>query len=199
MTAPLTVLTPISISVLPQASTLFAARSILPPKPDYLWQIESGFVRSVTWLEDGTTVVLGIWGPGEIVGRSFSPKDVSQLECTTKVEATPVLAAELPDYPALLLEHIRQLEDLAQIRSYKRVDLILLRFLEWLSERFGKATTQGRMIDLRLTHLDIAEAIGTTRVTVTRILNQFEQQGMIRYVPLKRIVLCQEDLWHYEI
>lgn len=179
-------------STSPQVTLQFAARSIVPPKFGYLWQINSGFVRSLTWLEDGTTVVLGIWGTGETVGKPLSQSDVCQIECMTKVEATLLPIASLHNYPAVLLEHVGQLEDLMQIRSYKRVDLMVLRFLSWLADRFGKATPQGHMIDLRLTHLDIAEAIGATRVTVTRILNQFEQQGVIKYLPLKRIVLCEK-------
>ena len=184
----------------PQASVLFTTRSVLPAQANHLWQIKSGFVRSTTWLEEGTTVVLGIWGPGETVGiLQADDQPAGQLECMTEVEATPVLITSLPQYQTVLLEQLNQLQSLMQIRSYKRVDLMLLKFLGWLSDRFGKDTPQGRIIDLRLTHFDIAESIGTTRVTVTRILNQFEQQGVIKYLPLKRIVLCEADLWHYDI
>jgi CRP-like cAMP-binding protein len=182
-----------------EALTQFSIRSVLPPKFGYLWRIETGFVRALTWLEDGTTVVLGIWGTGEIVGKPLANSDIYQIECLSKVEATLVPIADLPDFSTLLLEHVNQLEALAQIRSYKRIDLMLLKFLNWLGQRFGKDVSQGRLIDLRLTHLDIAEALGTTRVTITRILNQFEQQGIIEYLPLKRIVLHEVDVWHYEI
>lgn len=178
---------------------LFASRSLLPFTSGYLWRIESGFVRSLAQLEDGTTVILGIWGAGEVVNKPFAQAHNCHVECMTKVEAAPVLIDSLPHYSNVLLEQVNQLENLMQIRSYKRVDMMLIRFLGWLSDRFGKDTPQGRLIDLRLTHLDIAESIGTTRVTVTRTLNQLEQQGVIKYLPLKRIVLCEEDLWHYEI
>jgi CRP-like cAMP-binding protein len=172
---------------------------MLPLKSDCLWQIESGFVRALTWLEDGTTVVLGIWGAGEIIAKPIAQSDHSQLECITKVEATLIPIAQIPNYSDLWLKQMNHLETLLQIRSYKRVEIMVLRFLSWLADRFGKITPQGRVVDLRLTHLDIAEAIGATRVTITRILKQLEQQGLIACLPLKRIVLHQEDLWHYEI
>lgn len=189
---------PVLRSAFPQATVQFSTRSLLPLKSEHLWRIESGFVRSLTWLEDGTTVVLGIWGAGEIVAKP-SRTDSCQIECITNVVATLIPIADLPNYADLLLEQNKQLETLMQIRSYKRMDTMLLKFLGWLADRFGQDMHQGRLIDLRLTHLDIAEAIGATRVTVTRILNQLEQQGMIKYLPLKRIVLHQKDLWHYEI
>jgi CRP-like cAMP-binding protein len=56
------------------------------------------------------------------------------------------------------------------------------------------------MIDLRLTHEDIATIIGSTRVTVTRLLNSFEKQGIIQRMQRRFIVLQDHPLfWHYEI
>lgn len=189
----------------------FSSRALLPLTPESLWKIEAGFVRSMTWLEDGTAVVLGIWGGGEIIGKPFSSAEPYRLECITKVEATPLAPFNLDDpsealseglsegLSKALLVHVHQFEALMQIRSYKRVDIMLLKFLSWLAERFGQDVAAGRMINLRLTHQDIAESIGATRVTVTRMLNQLEQQGVIQRLSLQRIILREEELWHYEI
>lgn len=177
----------------------FASRALLPVPPEHLWKIETGFVRSMTWLEDGTTVVLGIWGVGDVIGKPFSSADPYRLECITKVEATPLAVTSLSNPSEALFVYLRQFEALMQIRSYRRVDVMLLKFLSWLSRRFGQDVTAGRMIDLRLTHQDIADSIGATRVTVTRTLNQLEQQGIIQRLSLQRIILREEELWHYEI
>lgn len=56
----------------------------------------------------------------------------------------------------------------------------LLRLLEWLSRHFGKTIPQGTLLNLRLTHQDIAETLGTSRVTVTRLINQLEREGKIQ-------------------
>lgn len=177
----------------------FAPRSFLAAKLGQLWRIETGFVRTMTWLEDGTSIVLGIWGAGDVIGKPLTRLEPYQIECITKVEATPVPLSEVSELTEVLLAHLQQSERLMQIRSYKRVDIMLLKFLSWLAERFGQDVESGRLINLRLTHLDIAEAIGSTRVTVTRILNQLERQGIIQCLPLKRIILHEEELWHYEI
>ncbi len=39
---------------------LFTRRSLLPNSQLFLWQIETGAVRTLTWLEDGTVVHLGL-------------------------------------------------------------------------------------------------------------------------------------------
>ncbi len=50
----------------------FSQRSQLPLKPDSVWKIEMGIVRTMTWLEDGTMMTLGLWGPGDMVGKPLS-------------------------------------------------------------------------------------------------------------------------------
>lgn len=76
----------------------------------------------------------------------------------------------------------------------------LLRLFGWLAKRFSQEVEQGKLIALRLTHQDIAEIIGSTRVTVTRLLNTFEKQGIIQRVQRHFIVLHDQlPFWHYEI
>jgi CRP-like cAMP-binding protein len=62
-----------------------------------------------------------------------------------------------------------------------RAQTRLLRFLNWLAERFGDRVEGGRLIRVRLTHQEIAESIGATRVTITRELSELERQGKIRW------------------
>lgn len=178
---------------------IFTRRSFLPEHQTLLWQIDSGFVRTFTYLEDGTTVALGLWGPDDIVGSSLSRLQPYQMECLTKVEARILPIEEWEQPTQTLLNHIQQAEELMVIRSYKKVDTMLLKLLAWLSTKFGSQVEKGRLIDMRLTHEDLAEILGSTRVTITRILGQFEQEGLIDRLSLHRIVLKEEDIWYYEI
>ncbi|WP_088888851.1 Crp/Fnr family transcriptional regulator [Leptolyngbya ohadii] len=177
----------------------FNTRSVIDSRPDVLWKIEVGFARTITWAEDGTLIVLGIWGAGDWVGRSLTQANPFQIECLTKVKAAPIAINQVPDLANTLLTHVHHLEALMVIRSSKRADVMLLRLLQWLADRFGQTTADGRLIDLRLTHQDLADLIGITRITVTRVLSQLEQQHYIQRLPLQKIILQQEDLWHYEI
>nr|WP_290225902.1 Crp/Fnr family transcriptional regulator [Trichocoleus desertorum] len=177
----------------------FAPRSLLPLEMESCWKIETGVVRALSWLEDGTVVTLGLWGAGEIVGKALAQIDPYQLECLTKVEATRLQTDNWQQTQSALLAHIQQAGELTLIRSHRRVDMMLLKLLSWLGKKFGRQVEQGQLIDLRLTHQDIAEMLGSTRVTITRTLNQLEQQGLIRRLSLQRIVLQEEEVWHYEI
>lgn len=193
---------PTSTSSGPLREFKFAPRAVLPNKPGCLWKIEQGVVRTLSWLEDGTIVILGVWGPGDLVGEVLTHIEPYQIECVTEVKASLSSGDRWQynlDTTTALLNHIKQAEEFLLIRSHRRIDAMLIRLLAWLARKFGKEAEAGQLIDLRLTHQDIAEMLGTTRVTITRVLSQLEQQGLIRRLPLHRIVLKEEDLWHYEI
>lgn len=178
----------------------FARRSLLPLKHDALWLLKTGVVRTLTELEDGTSITLGLWGPGDIVGRVLSRADPYEIECLTPVEATL-----LPDYSwheatkAMIL-HIQRSGELIEILQCRHAESSLLRLFAWLAKRFGQEVEQGQLIDLRLTHQDIADLLGLTRVTVTRLLKDLEKQGIIQRVQRQFIVVHdQPPFWHYEI
>lgn len=78
-----------------------------------------------------------------------------------------------------IILHIKQVEELLSIVHRNPIPLRLWQFLVWLGQKFGRDVEQGRLIDLELTHQEIAEAINTTRVSVTRMLQQFESEGML--------------------
>jgi CRP-like cAMP-binding protein len=178
----------------------FDRRSHLPLRPNILWQIETGFVRTSTWQEDGTCLTLGLWGSGDIVGKALSKAEPYQIECLTAVEATLLPISHWHQATDALLLHIQRSGELIEILHCKKADSSLLKLLGWLAERFGHQVEQGQLIDLRLTHQDIAELIGLTRVTVTRLLNEFEKQGIIQRVHRQFVVLHdQQPFWHYEI
>jgi len=178
----------------------FSRRSLLPLGANYLWKIESGVVRTLTWLEDGTTVTLGLWGVGDVVGRVLSTAEPYQIECLTPVEVTLLSLDKWYQVNEAIIQHTQQIQELLQIVHCRSVDASLLKLLAWLAKKFGQEVEKGQLIELRLTHQEISETIGTTRVTVTRLLNDFEKQGIIQRLPRKFIVLQEKQpFWHYEI
>jgi CRP-like cAMP-binding protein len=169
----------------------FTQRELLPLKLDQLWQIESGYVRTLTWDITGTITTLGIWGAGDIVGRSLSQIEPYQIECLTPVAAIEVSASSDLLHNAMLA-HIQQLEILLNIVHVKQISSRLLKFLEWMAQRFGYPVQQGYVIDLRLTHQALSEVLGSTRVTITRLLNELEQAGKIKRLKKQRLSIASK-------
>ena len=178
----------------------FERRSLLPIEPNYLWRIESGVVRTLTYNPDGTLITFGLWGVGDIAGKVLSKADPYQIECLTPVEATLLPVSRGYEVSEAIFQHVQQHQEFIEILHCRSVDTSLMQLLIWLAKKFGKASEQGQLIDLQLTHQDLASVIRATRVTVTRLLNEFEQRGIIQRLPHRFIVMPnQQPFWHYEI
>lgn len=171
---------------------LFTRREVIPPRNDVLWRIERGAVRTLTWSEDGTFITLGYWGPGDIIGYPLSRVKPYQIECLTSVEVSIMPPHLWHQDINGLLSHIQQAEELLSIVHRKPISLRLWQFLVWLSEKFGRDVEQGKLIELNVTHQEMAEVLNTTRVTVTRLLQQFEEDAtLVRHK--RRIILCSPN------
>lgn len=157
----------------------FNRKDLMPLRSDCIWKIEQGVVRSLTWDQEGQLITLGFWGIGDVVGQPLSRLKPYQVVCLTPVKASqhPLESYSLQQG---LLVHAWKSEELLSILHQHSVYDRLLRLLEWLSCHFGQRVSQGILLDLRLTHQDIAETIGTSRVTVTRLINQLEREGRIQ-------------------
>lgn len=168
----------------------FSRRDSIPLQPDGLWQIARGVVRTVTWNPEGTLTNLGYWGPGDVVGQLLSRIQPYQIECLTSVEVNYIPSNQCHQVFDAILLHAQQSEEILNIIRYERMPNRLRQLLIWLAHKFGRSVSSGKLIDLRLTHQGLAEAIGTRRVTVTRLLNQFEREGIIARPRRNFIVLC---------
>ena len=167
----------------------FDRRDVIPQRNDVLWKIERGVVRSATWNEDGTFITLGYWGAGDIVGFALSKITPYQLDCLTPTELTMIPPQFWHKHVNLFFSHIQQTEELLSIINYKGVYVRMCQFLVWLSEKFGRDIEKGKLIDIHLTHQDIAEILNTTRVTITRLLMQLEAEGKLTRHKRKIIVI----------
>ncbi|MGI0484208.1 Crp/Fnr family transcriptional regulator [Pantanalinema rosaneae CENA516] len=156
----------------------FKRREHLPLRENFLWQIEAGAVRSYTLTEDGTVIALGFWGLGDTVGQPLACIQPYEIECLTDVMVHALQFDQCSHLNQVLLSHLHQTQTLLRLRS-GQIHQRLQQLLDWLADKFGHELEQGQLIQLRLTHQDIADVLGTTRVTVTRLLSQFEQEGRI--------------------
>jgi CRP-like cAMP-binding protein len=172
------------IAFLNRSSLTFNRRQMLPLEFNFLWKIEAGFVRTLTSDEDGTLTTLGFWKIGDIVGLPLTDIRPYWMECLTPVKAMRLLS-EAQEYREALaaqmqFAQIQQAQELLRIAHCKRVESRLLKLFAWLVRLIGEKREEEYFIPLRLTHQDIADTVGTTRVTVTRLVNEFQRNGMIR-------------------
>lgn len=157
----------------------FRRKALLPLLPERVWLIQQGLVRSLTWNDQGQVMTLGIWLPGDIVGLPLTQLRPFQLECLSAV----VVSEQCPrdrSYPEALLNHLWRTEEFFTLVHQSCLTTRLLQLLHWLGQRIGQPSPAGQLIEPGLTHQQLAEAIGTSRVTITRLLKQLEQAGELQ-------------------
>lgn len=179
-------------------------------------QVCQGWVLLSTCCPNGEEVLLGWAGPSTFFGlwlfQSLFPplKEInSSLQpnlyvsyhslsdvylkwySLSEIETSPRLAqAMLPH----LGKRIRQTETLLAINGQRRVEGRLHQLLLLLKEEMGQPVAEGTRLSARLTHQHIANAIGTTRVTITRLLSKLHDQGLITIDANRHIILKDDAL-----
>ena len=109
------------------------------------------------------------------------PLELRALSGAKVQECTPD-AAEKHAFSSM---HIQQMGMLLQLTRIRPAEARLFNLLIWLGERFGSNTDQGRSVPLEamnLTHRQLAEMASVSRVTVTKSLGHFRQQGWLMQV-----------------
>ncbi len=163
------------------------AGQVIPQAPDEVWIVCRGVVSLSTTYESGDEALLGLVGPGMPFGRDLSLVDPYYAAALTPVDLMRLKWVEIEQSPNLgrelmraVSQRLRQSEALLALAGQRRVEDRLREFLGLLGQEFGIVTPQGTRIGVRLTHQHLANALGTTRVTVTRLLGQFKQEGWLR-------------------
>jgi CRP/FNR family transcriptional regulator, global nitrogen regulator len=110
---------------------------------------------------------------------AFTPVELLSVP----IEQVEKALKEDPDLAILMLQglssRILQTEMMIETLAHRDMGSRLVSFLLILCRDFGIPRTDGVTIDLKLSHQAIAEAIGSTRVTVTRLLGDLRQENMI--------------------
>ena len=160
---------------------------------DTLFVIVNGRVKVTVMSEDGREVILSILKDGDIFGemslidgKPRSASVISTAETELILLRRPDFLSRLSRFPemaskmlATLAERLRrtnrQVESLALLDVYGRIAGTLLQ----LADDQGGNSDQGLTIAERPIHQDIANMAGTTRETVSRVLNDLERRGYL--------------------
>ncbi len=110
---------------------------------------------------------------------AFTPVEILSVP----IEQVEKALKEDPELPGILLRglssRILQTEMMIETLAHRDMGSRLVSFLLILCRDFGVPGVSGITIDLKLSHQAIAEAIGSTRVTVTRLLGELRDETMI--------------------
>jgi CRP-like cAMP-binding protein len=72
----------------------------------------------------------------------------------------------------------------------RRIEERVRGFLELLANDYGVPCDQGLRLNVKLTHQDLASALSTTRVTVTRVLGMLRDEGWLHLDDQRQLVVA---------
>lgn len=144
--------------------------------------VETGVIAMTVLQEDGSEVLMALHGPGAVV--IGHPADSCSLHIQALTDVRAVIQdwmhiSTTPHFADRLRTQLRRMEARAAVQARPHLDDRLFGMLSLLADTFGVAHTDGICVDLRLTHTQLASAIGTTRSTVTRLVGRLRDAGLI--------------------
>lgn len=152
-----------------------------------------GQVKLTEVTSDGQQILVRFVGPGEAMGiiaalsKAVYPLSAQAVDdCLALTWDGEILEQLMERYPRMAIDGLRlvsqrwheleeRFRELATERVERRVAQALLR----LVRQAGRKVEGGVLIDLPLSRQDLAEMTGTTLYTVSRILSQWEQRGLV--------------------
>ena len=155
-------------------------------RPYDVWIVYRGIVQLGTYYCDGNEALLGLAYPEMPFGLPLTQVDPYIVTALSDVVLMRLSQIELAQSPALaqgisiqMNRRLQQTEALLAVVLQHHVRKRLQGLLLLLTKEIGEKTPNGIRIGVRLTHQQIANLAGSTRVTVTRALGAFRKEGWL--------------------
>jgi CRP-like cAMP-binding protein len=166
-----------------------------PEKPiEALFLLKKGQVRLYKINQSGKQFTVDILVDGNIFGETSSlpltDDDmyaeamtetylcmISKSEFETFIEKNPKIAIKLIN---ILSTRLKELYSLSEKIALGDVRYRIIYLLLKLSEKTGRRKNEWQTIEMRLTHQDVANMVGSTRETTSAIMSQLKKEGIIK-------------------
>lgn len=158
-----------------------------------VYLVKAGKVRISRRNPEGVDSTIAILGQRDIFGEEIAFADSNRTITAATIEDSIICTARAEDVYGLFVRHplvainvakyiseqrnqaFALIQDLATLSAAERIEHLLDR----LTMDFGIESDDGTLIDIRLTHADIASLVGTTRETVTVTLRKIMKEKNI--------------------
>jgi len=158
----------------------------IPLNPEAIWQVRSGLVKLTTFSPSGQEVLVGLAGNFAVFGSSLTALSLYEATALSTTQVWSIPLTEFATCPKLkqrllpqITQRLKQTESLLAVYGQIRVVDRLHSLLQLLKQEIGQPVEDGTRLLVRLTHEDLATACCTTRVSITRLLRQLQQQGKL--------------------
>ncbi len=164
----------------------------------------SGRVKICQITSDGKQSILTFIEPGELFGELAILGNQSRGEYAEAVMNSQMVAIPKQEMLSLMHRYTEISAGISKIIGFRRQRIErrlrnllfqsnrkrLIHLLLELVERYGQTVPNGVKLSIKLTHLEMANVIGSTRETVTVVLGQLQNEGLIQ-VERRQVIIRQ--------
>ena len=161
-----------------------------------LYKIYGDYKEATTaLLKDGgvfgkLSLVEGRWQ--DVFAEAITDVRVAGVQKSTLIE----VIRSRPEFAMKLFssfsERLRQSDEVIESLLNREVSTRLATLLLNLGDRFGEDNGTGTLLDMRLTHQDLANMIASTREAVSKVMSEFQREGFIE-VQSRRIAILNKE------
>lgn len=191
---------------LKRGETLFCERE----KVDKIYLILCGKLTMYRNSEEGQKRVIYILGNGEFINEVIFDDDPASINCEAfedtyilcfyKKDLLEIMSGDF-ELTKIIINSMakkirrlyRQLKNTVPIKVDKKLSAKLWK----LAKDYGVETKDGTLIDMNISITYLADMLGSTRETISRCMNNFEKNGMIKFVGKKILVKDTGELSLY--
>lgn len=163
---------------------------------DQVYMIAQGRIKIGSYSETGKEITKTILSKGEIFGEmALTGEDLRQDFAQSTENDTIVCPMNINEMQSLMLDNrnlslkifklmgfrLRKLERRLESLVFKDARTRIVEFIREMGEERGKKVGFETLIKNYLTHQDIANLTGTSRQTVTTIMNELRDQNLINF------------------
>lgn len=166
-----------------------------------IYQVVSGVVSLTRVLEDGRRQIIAFGFPGDIIGFPFNGCHHTDCGTLTPTRLQPYRLSQIEDAQAdpklhhrfvkAALREIAAMQDHFMMLGRKTAAEKVASFLTVLADRTGTPFGQYTQVDIPMNRADIADYLGLTTETISRVLTQLRKSRMIALDGAKTVIILR--------
>jgi CRP/FNR family cyclic AMP-dependent transcriptional regulator len=166
---------------------------------NYMYIVIAGKVKITKSSPGGKETLLAIHRPGDFFGEMALLDGKTSPATVSAIEDCKIVSVSKADFNHLLMRNEKVVYQIIQVLCGRlRQVWAQIQSLNYSSAdsriRSGILDARGIIVDLKITHQELAEMVGTSRETVTRTLARLQKQGILMIDARRIIVLDEKSL-----
>ena len=175
---------------------------------DAMYLIIKGSVKLTLFNEDGKILVLSTLSQGDFFGELSLLDDklrsctvVVDINCELFILTRTLFFALIKESPEMTFSILKEMTVRLRKASSKMGSLALLdvygrivQLLYEIADDIGEVTEDGYVIDKLPTHEELANIVGATRESVSRVISNIKKTGLLQYSKDRKVLLRKKIL-----